>query len=100
MTETLQVIEGKSVTSSLGWRLDLLSGDAVQYTEAQRSLKIKIEDRARVTGELEWILYTPESWIWTVGDRREPVGPERIAEILNRIDQAFWKLDMPIKRIV
>ncbi|HLZ18307.1 MAG TPA: hypothetical protein VKO67_01770, partial [Smithellaceae bacterium] len=86
--------------SSLGWRLDILSLSAVQYAEAGRSIKLEVEDRPRVTGELEWIIYAPDNWVWKSADGEEPVATEKIPEILNRIRLAFWKLDMPIKEIV
>jgi len=100
MKETLQVINGKGVSSSLGWTLHVLSLTAIQYEEGDRILTLTVEDRAKVTGELEWILYTPEAWNWTIGDRQEPVEKDRVSSILNRITLAFWKLDMPIKDIV
>ena len=100
MKETLQIRDSKSVSSSLGWQLDILSLTAIRYTEAQRTITLEMEDRPNVTGELEWILYLPETWVWTVGDGKEPVEQKKIPEILDRIGQAFWKLDMPIRKIV
>jgi len=100
MTETLQIISGKCVTSPQGWQLDILSLGAVRYAEAERSIILEVEDRPNVTGDLEWILYTPDNWVWTISDRKEPVEKGKIPEILNRIGLAFWKLDMPIKEIV
>ncbi len=100
MKETLQLNGSKRVSSSQGWRLEVLSLTAIRYTENERTIDLDVEDCPNVTGELEWILYLPAAWEWSVGDRKEPVEPERISEILNRIDQAFWKLDLSIRKIV
>lgn len=100
MKETLQNIDNKSIISSLGWKLDILSVNAIQYAEQGRTITLEVEDRPKVTGELEWMIYTPENWIWKSKDLEEPVAKEKISEILNRISQAFWKLDMTIREIV
>jgi len=100
MKEQLRNIGDKSVESSLGWKVDILSESAVRYAEAERSMILEIEDRPRVTGELEWIIYTPDSWFWKGPDQEEAVSAEKSHEILDRISRAFWKLDMPIKEIV
>lgn len=100
MKETLQISGNNIVSSSLGWTLELLSVRALQYAEPDRTLLLEIEDCPTVTGELEWIISTPENWVWKVADGNEPVAEEKIPEILNRVSLAFWKLDMPIKEIV
>ncbi len=100
MKEQLRNIDDRCIESSLGWRLDILSLSAVRYAEAGRSIKLEVEDRPRVNGELEWLVYVPESWIWKSEDGEEPVAPEKVSEILSRIRLAFWKLDMPVKEIV
>lgn len=100
MSERLQNLEDRSVVSSLGWRLDILSINAVRYTDGDHSITLNVEDRPKVTGELEWILYTPQTWAWETGHQDQLITPEKIQEILNRISLAFWKLDMPIREIV
>jgi len=49
---------------------------------------------------MEWIIYLPANWIWEKPNDDKPVAPEKISEILNRIDLAFWKLDMTISKII
>lgn len=100
MKETLRNIDQKSVESSLDWRIDILSIDSFQYVEEVKSIKLEIEDRPDVRGELSWIVYLPASWIWKDANNDEPVAPEKIPEILNRISLAFWKLDMKIREMV
>jgi hypothetical protein len=100
MKETLRILDDKSVESSLGWRIDILSIDSFQYVEEGRAIKLEIEDRPDARGELAWIIYLPANWIWEKTNNDEPVTPEKIHEILNRISLAFWKLDMKIKKIV
>jgi len=99
MKDTIKAINGKSVESSLGWRIDVLSIDSFLYSEDGKTIKMEIEDRPDAGGELEWIIYTPENWVWN-NSNHEPITQEKISEIFNRIELAFWKLDMKIKEIV
>ena len=100
MKEILKTILDKSVESSLGWRVDILSLARFRYTEQGKTIDLILEDRPSVGGELEWIIYLPEKWVLKDNLEEELVLPERIPEILNRISLAFWKLDMPIKEMV
>jgi hypothetical protein len=98
--ETMRRIDDRSVESSLGWKIDILSGNSFGYTEESGTIKFEIEDRPDELGNMEWIIYLPTNWIWEKPHDDRPVAPEKISEILNRIDLAFWKLDMTIREIV
>lgn len=97
MKEIVLAINDATVESSLGWRVEMISVDFLEYSEDGRTIKLEIEDRPDVGGELEWIIYTPGNWGW---NNDEPLTKEKISDILNRIDLAFWKLDMKIKEII
>ncbi len=98
MKETLRIIGKYTVESSSGWKVELPSFDVLIYEEEGKSIRLELEARPDVQGELEWILYTRERWTWREND--EPLAREKISEILKRIDLAFWKLDLRIKEIV
>lgn len=100
MKEIIKIIDDKTVESSLGWRINILSIDSFQYQEQGKTIKFEIEDRPDALGEIDWIIYMPTNWIWKSINNNEPVAPERIPEILNRISLAFWKLDMKIEQIL
>jgi hypothetical protein len=97
MKEIVLAISDATVESSLGWRVEMISVDFLEYSEDGRTIKLEIEDRPDAGGELEWIIYTPENWVW---NNDEPLMKEKISDILNRIDLAFWKLDMKIREYV
>jgi hypothetical protein len=97
MKEIVLAISDATVESSLGWRVEIISVDFLEYSENGRTIKLEIEDRPDAGGELEWIIYTPENWVW---NNDEPLMKEKISDILNRIDLAFWKLDMKIREYV
>jgi len=97
MKEVVLAISDATVESSLGWRVEITSVDFLEYSEDGRTIKLEIEDRPDVGGELEWIIYTPGNWVW---NNDEPLTKEKISDILNRIDLAFWKLHMKIKEII
>jgi hypothetical protein len=42
----------------------------------------------------------PGNWIWKDTNSGALIAPEKISEILSRIEMAFWKLDMKIKEII
>ena len=98
MKETLRITGKYTVESSSGWKVDIPSSDTLIYEEEGKIIRLELEDRPDAQGELEWILYTPERWIWSEKD--ESLAQEKISEILKRIDLAFWKLDLKIKKIV
>lgn len=100
MKEIIRAVNNKTVESSQGWRIDILSIDALQYSEGSKTIKLEIEDRPDTGGELTWIIYLPPNWIWNDTNNGESVTSEKISEILSRIEMAFWKLDMKIKEYV
>ena len=100
MKEIISALNDKTVESSQGWRVVILSLDALKYSEKDKTITLQIEDRPDVGGELTWIIYLPANWIWDSAKKSEPVAPEKVSEILNHIETAFWKLDMKIKEYV
>ncbi|HOC58354.1 MAG: hypothetical protein KBA28_02245 [Syntrophaceae bacterium] len=98
--EILSVLNDQSVESSRGWKIKILSVSSFLYQEAGKTLRFALEDCPNETGEMEWIIFLPENWAWNKPFHGEPVPSEKRAEILNRIDLAFWKLDMKIKEVV
>ena len=100
MKETLKIINNKIVESSLGWRINILSIDSLQYQEDGKTILLKTEDYPDVSGELEWIIYLPVNCRWQNADNEEPFSDEKMDEIVERISLAFWKLDMKIREIV
>lgn len=99
MKELLRIVGRDSVESSLCWKVDILSPGALAYREGERSIHLEMEDRPDAQGELEWTIYMPEEWRWDACKDELPTQ-EKISEILNRIELAFWKLDMRVKEIV
>jgi len=98
MKEIIKTLNDKSVESSLGWRIHVLSPNALQYSEKDKTITLEIEDRPDARGELTWIIYLPVNWVWTdANNTGDPVASEKISEILSRIETAFWKLDMKIR---
>ena len=99
MKVTLQIIGKYTVESSSGWKVEIPSFDVLIYEEEGKSIRLALEDRPDAQGELEWIIYTPEAWRWN--ERKDEILTQgKITEVLNRIELAFWKLDLKIKEIV
>ncbi|MFA5322915.1 MAG: hypothetical protein WC373_09605 [Smithella sp.] len=99
MKETIKIMTDKTVESSLGWRVKILSADSLQYQEQGKTISFKIEDYPDETGELEWIIYVPTKCEWQDSNNEEVINQEKLNEIINRISLSFWKLDMKIKKI-
>ena len=99
MRETIKTIGNKTVESSLGWKVDILSVNVLRYMEEGKTIDLEIEDRPNVSEELEWIIYTPPTWFWNA-NVDEPIAQEKISKIINRIELSFWKMDMSIKDIM
>ena len=97
MKEIVLAISDATVESSLGWRVEIISVDFLECSENGRTIKLEIEDRPDVGGELEWIIYTPENWVW---NNDKLLTTEEISDVLKRIDLAFWTLDRKIKEII
>jgi len=100
MKETLKIINNKIVESSLGWRINILSLDSLEYQEDGKTMSFKTEDYPDVSGELEWTIYVPVNCKWQNAGNETPISDEKMDEIVERISLAFWKLDMKIKEIV
>jgi len=100
MKEVLTIIHDKTVESSLGWSINISSIDSMQYRENGKTLLFKIEDYPDVSGELEWTIHVPVNPKWQNADSEETVSDDKMDEIVERINLAFWKLDMKIKEIV
>ncbi len=99
MKEILKTTGDKSVESSLGWKVEILSINSLRYSEEGHAIKLEMEDRPDTIGELEWIIYLPDNWSWP-GRNDDSLSEGKISEILKRIELAFWKLDMKIREIV
>lgn len=100
MQEILQTPDEKSVISSRGWKVEVLSVSALAYAEGDKTIVLELEDCPNERGELEWRVYTPAQWRWEEPHFAGPLPPQKISEILNRVELAFWKLDLAIKEIV
>jgi hypothetical protein len=99
MKEVLTIINDKAVESSLGWRVHIPSIDTLQYQEDGKTILFKIEDYPDVYGELEWTIHVPADPKWLNADSEETVSDDKMDEIVERINLAFWTLDMKIKEI-
>jgi hypothetical protein len=100
MKEVITAIGDHTVESSLGWRVDILSVNSIQYQEKDKTITFEIEDYPDFTGELEWTIYIPPKCTWQGRiHNEETINQEKLDEIIDRISTAFWKLDMKIKEI-
>lgn len=97
MNESVKMINDKTVESSLGWKVCILSMDSFQYQEDRQTIIFKIEDYPDARGELEWTIYIPVKCRWQGVNHDEIIDQEKLNEIIDRISTAFWKLDMKIK---
>lgn len=97
MNESVKMINDKTVESSLGWKVCILSIDSFQYQEDGKTIIFKIEDYPDALGELEWTIYVPVKCRWQGANHEEIIDQEKMDEIIDRISTAFWKLDMKIK---
>jgi hypothetical protein len=70
------------------------------YSEEGKSILFEIEEH-RDSGavDVEWTIYEPLVWNW---DRQKDqiIPQKKSSEILNRIELAFWMLDLKIKEII
>ena len=100
MKEIITAMGDLSVESSLGWRVDILSLNALRYQEKDKTITFEIEDYPDARGELEWTIYIPPKCKWQGQiHHEETIDQEKLDEITDRISTAFWKLDMKIKEI-
>ena len=99
MKETVKASNDTRVESSLGWSVEITSPDVLVYSEEERSLLLEIEEHGKGGSPEEWIIHWPAVWGWN-GRKEDPISQQKRYEILDRIELAFWKLDMEIKEIV
>jgi len=100
MKEIITATDDHTVESSLGWRVDILSMDALRYQERDKTITFEIEDYSDAIGELEWTIYIPPICKWQDENHPEEIiGQEKLDDIIDRNSTAFWKLDMKIRGI-
>ncbi len=100
MKEIITAIDNHTVESSLGWRVDILSINALRYQEKDKTITLEIEDYPDAMGQLEWTIYIPPKCKWQGENHQEEIiDQQKLDEIIERISTAFWKLDMKIKGI-
>ena len=100
MKEIITATDDHTVESSLGWRVDILSMDALRYQERDKTITFEIEDYPDAMGELEWTIYIPPNCKWQgKSHNEETIDQAKLDDIIDRISTAFWKLDMKIKEI-
>lgn len=83
----------------MGWKVDIVSVHLLRYSEGDKAVEMELEDCPDTLGELGWIIYTPENWVWNEKND-DPLSSGKISEIISRIELAFWKMDMPIREII
>jgi len=100
MKDSPKIIDDQTVESDSGWRVEILSSDSLMYSEEGKSILFEIEEH-RDSGavDVEWTIYEPLVWNW---DRQKDqiIPQKKSSEILNRIELAFWMLDLKIKEII
>jgi len=100
MKEIITEIDDRTVESSLGWRVEIVSINALRYQEKDQTITFEIEDYPDFAGEPEWTIYIPPKCKWQGQSHDEAtIDQEKLDEITDRISTAFWKLDMKIKEI-
>ena len=100
MKDSLKILNDQTVESSSGWRVEILSTDSLMYSEKGKSVLLEIEEhRDTIGADVEWTIYEPLAWSW---DRQKDqiIPQKKSSEILNRIELAFWMLDLKIKEII
>jgi hypothetical protein len=100
MKDSLKIIDDQTVVSTSGWRMEILSSESLMYSVEEKSILFEIEEHRDAGGaDVEWTIYEPLAWRW---DRyKDQIIPQKKrAEILNRIELAFWMLNLKIKEII
>lgn len=100
MKDSLKIIDDQTVKSDSGWRVEILSIDSLMYSKEGKSILFEIEEHRDASGaDVEWTIYEPLAWNWD--KQRDQIIPQKKrSEILNRIELAFWMLDLKIKEII
>ena len=100
MKDSPKIIDDQTVESDSGWRVEILSSDSLMYSKEGKSILFEIEEHRDSGGvDVEWTIYEPLVWNW---DRQKDqiIPQKKNSEILNRIELAFWMLDLKIKEII
>lgn len=100
MKDSLKIIDDRTVESSSGWRVKILSTDSLIYSEEGKSVLLELEEhRDAIGADVEWTIYEPLAWCWDK-QKEQVISQKESSEILNRIEMAFWMLDLKIKEII
>ncbi|MHB8138419.1 MAG: hypothetical protein ACYDGO_08550 [Smithellaceae bacterium] len=99
MKDSLKIIDDQTVESDSGWRVEMLSIDSLMYSEEGKNILFEVEEHRDAGGaDVEWIIYEPLAWNWDK-QKDQIIAQKKRSEILNRIELAFWMLDLKIKEI-
>ncbi|MDD4356469.1 MAG: hypothetical protein PHN98_04380 [Smithellaceae bacterium] len=74
--------------------------NSLMYSEEGKSILFEIEEHRDSSGaDVEWTIYEPLAWCWN-SQKEQIISQKESSEILNRIELAFWMLDLKIKEII
>jgi hypothetical protein len=100
MKDSLKILNDQTVESSSGWWVEILSTDSLMYSEEGKSIIFEMEEhRDAIGADVEWTIYEPRVWCWDK-QKEQIISQKESSEILNRIELAFWMLDLKIKEII
>ena len=100
MKDSLKIIDDQTVESASGWRIEILSIDSLLYSDEGKSILFEMEEhRDAIGADVEWTIYEPLVWCWDK-QKEQIISQKEGSEILNRIELAFWMLDLKIKEII
>jgi len=100
MKDSPKIIDDQTVESDSGWRVEILSSDSLMYSEEGKNILFEIEEHRDSGGvDVEWTIYEPLVWSWD-RQKNQIIPQKKTSEILNRIELAFWMLDLKIKEII
>ncbi len=100
MKDSLKILNNQTVESSSGWWVEILSTDSLMYSEEGKSILFEMEEhRDAIGADVEWTIYEPRVWCWDK-QKEQIISQKESSEILNRIELAFWMLDLKIKEII
>ena len=100
MKDSLKIIDDQTVESDSGWRVEILSSESLMYSVEEKSILFEIEEHRDAGGaDVEWTIYEPLEWCWN-RQKEQIISQKESSEILNRIELAFWMLDLKIKEII
>ena len=96
MKDSLKILNDQTVESSSGWWVEILSTDSLMYSEEGKSILFEMEEhRDAIGADVEWTIYEPRVWCWDK-QKEQIISQKESSEILNRIELAFWMLDLKI----